>query len=82
MKKGSFCVPVEPEVSCQDTTAVFGEPLNFTCQFFTNPSADYFTLELPNGQIVNGTTNNIALSFVALEVSTFCSRGDWGIGRQ
>ena len=70
MKKGSFCVPVEPEVSCQDTTTVFGEPLNFTCQFLANPSADYFSLELPNGQIVNGSIHDIAFSTVALEVST------------
>ena len=63
-------VSVEPEFSCENKTATLGEPLNFTCQFSTNPSADYFTVELPNGQIINGTTSNIAFSVTPLEVST------------
>ena len=65
-----FFIAVEPEFSCEYKTAILGEPLNFTCQFSTNPSADYFTVELPDGQIVSGPTSNIAFSVISQEVST------------
>ena len=69
-------VSVEPEFSCENKTATFGEPLKFTCQFSTNPSADSFTVELPDGQIVNGTTSNIAFSVIPQEVSTWFTTSD------
>ena len=69
MESTSFFIPVEPEFACEDAHAVFGAALNYNCRFFTNPSVDYFTVELPNGQIVNGTTDNIAFAVGTLEVS-------------
>ena len=71
-----FCFSVKPEFSCEYETAIVGEPLNYTCQFSTNPSADYFAVELPNGQVVNGTTSNIAFSVIPQEVSTWFTTSD------
>ena len=63
-------VPVEPEFACENTTAIVGKPLNFTCHFSSNPPQNYWTVVFPTGQKVDSTIDSVvALAIIELKVS-------------
>ena len=67
-------VPVKPEFACENTTAVVGQPLNFTCRISSNPPQNYWTVAFPRGQSADDTTDTVVeLTIIELEVCTILS---------